>query len=87
MVVSVRIVACVESATSATIHICTTLQQHCGISLLHEQGYTAEVLGVKLGVQLVLVYRKIFGKVINKFGQLNLYSPLVWVVTLTTLLQ
>ena len=30
---------------SNTLHMCTTLQQHYGTSLLYEQGYTAELLG------------------------------------------
>ena len=31
-----------------TLYVCTTLQQHCVISLLYEQGYTANKLGAKL---------------------------------------
>ena len=43
---------------SSTLHMCTTLQQHCGISLLHKQGYTAKVFGktvALLGLSLVLL--------------------------------
>ena len=29
---------------SNTLYMCTIPQQHCGISLLHEQGHNAEVL-------------------------------------------
>ena len=41
---------------SNTLYMCTTLQQHCGISLLYEQGYTAEVLG-KTVLQLGFRFR------------------------------
>ena len=33
---------------SNTLHVCTIPHQHCSISLLYEQGYTADVLGKKV---------------------------------------
>ena len=43
-----------------TLHICTTLQQHCSISLLHDEGHTAEELGIrvaKLGFRTISIKR------------------------------
>ena len=50
MAESIRVVAWVVSAISATpINICTIPQQYGGINLLYEEGYTTEVLLVKYG--------------------------------------
>ena len=46
-----------------TLHVCTTPQQNFSTSLLHGQGHIAEVLGVKLVFEGVLVYKTILGKV------------------------
>ena len=45
---------------SNTLHMCTTLQQYYGISLLYEQGHTAEVLGMQLGLKQVMVDKTMF---------------------------
>ena len=43
-----------------TLHVLTTLQQRFSIGLLHEQTHTAELLGVKMGLQRDLVYKTVF---------------------------
>ena len=51
-----RLVAWVASDASETpLYMYTILQQNCGTSLLHEQSYIAEVLGVKMCSRLVKV--------------------------------
>ena len=58
---SIRVAAWVASVISEIpLYMCTTPYQHCFISLLHEQGHTAEVLRAKLGLGLVEVIENLY---------------------------
>ena len=71
---------------SKTLHMCTTPQQHCGISLRHEQGYNAVMLVAKLGLERVLVDRTILGIDNSVFlDKLKLLFPPLRVAILTTM--